>query len=148
MKITCREISIHDNAHFHWWVTPMHLPTRTPPPPKKKICKSRDYLLFSESGRGSALPGTEEGWQGHAHTFITSSAHHLHCLEQPEVPWHSPWLCWQVSTLQYTRLLCRNFLAVFRIRIHRNHMFLGLPDPNPDPLVRGMDPDPYIIMQK
>jgi hypothetical protein len=37
--------------------------------------------------------------------------------------------------------------AVFRIRIH---MFLGLPDPNPDPLVRGMDPDPdpSIIMQK
>jgi hypothetical protein len=25
-------------------------------------------------------------------------------------------------------------------------MFLGLPDP--DPLVRGMDPDPYIIKQK
>jgi hypothetical protein len=25
-------------------------------------------------------------------------------------------------------------------------MFLGLPDP--DPLVRGMDPDPSIIMQK
>ncbi len=40
------------------------------------------------------------------------------------------------------------FLAVFRIRIHRIHMFLGLPDP--DPLVRGMDPDPdpSIIMQK
>jgi hypothetical protein len=38
--------------------------------------------------------------------------------------------------------------AVLRIRIHRIHMFLGLPDP--DPLVRGMDPDPdpYIIMQK
>jgi hypothetical protein len=39
--------------------------------------------------------------------------------------------------------------AVLRIRIH---MFLGLPDP--DPLVRGMDPDPAldpdpsIIMQK
>ncbi len=32
---------------------------------------------------------------------------------------------------------------VLRIRIH---MFLGLPDP--DPLVRGMDPDPSIIMQK
>jgi hypothetical protein len=29
---------------------------------------------------------------------------------------------------------------VFRIRIHRIHMFLGLPDP--DPFVRGMDPDP------
>jgi hypothetical protein len=27
-----------------------------------------------------------------------------------------------------------------RIRIHRTHMFLGLLDP--DPLVRGMDPDP------
>jgi hypothetical protein len=38
--------------------------------------------------------------------------------------------------------------AVFRIRIHRINMFLGLPDP--DPLVRGMDPDPdpSIIMQK
>jgi hypothetical protein len=33
-------------------------------------------------------------------------------------------------------------LPVFRIqiRIHRIHMFLGLPDP--DPLDRGMDPDP------
>jgi hypothetical protein len=42
--------------------------------------------------------------------------------------------------------------AVLRIRIHRIHMFLGLPDP--DPLVSGMDldpaldPDPSIIMQK
>ncbi len=46
--------------------------------------------------------------------------------------------------------------AVFRIRIqiHRIHVFLGLPDP--DPLIRGMDPDPdlaldpdpSIIMQK
>jgi hypothetical protein len=39
-----------------------------------------------------------------------------------------------------------------RIRIHRIHMFLGLLDPDPDPLVRGMDPaldpDPSIIMQK
>jgi hypothetical protein len=36
-----------------------------------------------------------------------------------------------------------------RIRIRRIHMFLGLPDP--DPLVRGMDPDPapdLSIMQK
>ncbi len=30
--------------------------------------------------------------------------------------------------------------TVFRIRIHRIHMFLGLLDP--DPSVRGMDPDP------
>jgi hypothetical protein len=30
------------------------------------------------------------------------------------------------------------------------HMFLGLPDPDPDPLFRCMDPDPdpSIIMQK
>ncbi len=40
------------------------------------------------------------------------------------------------------------FFAVFRIRIHRIHMFLGHKDP--DPLVRGMDPDPDppIITQK
>ncbi len=43
-----------------------------------------------------------------------------------------------------------------RIRIHRIHMFLGLLDPDPDPLVRclnqdpdpALDPDPSIIMQK
>jgi hypothetical protein len=46
--------------------------------------------------------------------------------------------------------------AVFRIRIriHRFHVFSGLPDPDPDALIRGMDPDPAlhpdpsIIMQK
>jgi hypothetical protein len=36
--------------------------------------------------------------------------------------------------------------TVFRIRIHRIHMFLGLPDPDQDPLVRGVDPDPSIIL--
>jgi hypothetical protein len=36
--------------------------------------------------------------------------------------------------------------AVFRIRIHRIHVFLGLLDP--DPLVRGTDPDPSNIKQK
>jgi hypothetical protein len=39
---------------------------------------------------------------------------------------------------------------MLRIRIHQIHMFLDLPDP--DPLVRGMDPDldpdPSIIKQK
>jgi hypothetical protein len=35
-----------------------------------------------------------------------------------------------------------------RIRIHRIQMFLGLQDPDPDPLVRGMDPDPSTTMQK
>jgi hypothetical protein len=34
-----------------------------------------------------------------------------------------------------------------QIRIHRIYMFLGLLDPDPDSLVRGMDldPEPFII---
>ncbi len=38
---------------------------------------------------------------------------------------------------------------VLRNRIHRIHMFLGLLDPDADPLVRGLDPapDPSIIKQ-
>jgi hypothetical protein len=35
-----------------------------------------------------------------------------------------------------------------RIRIHRSHMFFGLPDPDTDPLVRGVDPDPSITQAK
>jgi hypothetical protein len=46
------------------------------------------------------------------------------------------------STGSVQMVLC--FVAVLRIR--RIHMFLGLPDP--DPLVRGMDPGPSIIKQK
>jgi hypothetical protein len=43
---------------------------------------------------------------------------------------------------------CQALATVFRIRIHRIHMLLGLPDP--DLLVRCMDPDPdpSIINQK
>jgi hypothetical protein len=43
-----------------------------------------------------------------------------------------------------------NSVLPIRIWIHRIHMFFGLPDPDPDPLVKGMDPDPdpSIIMQK
>jgi hypothetical protein len=64
-----------------------------------------------------------------------------------------------VSERHYRHVLCADLLRVafvavlrIRIRIHRIHMILGLPDP--DPLVRGMDPDPAldpdpsIIMQK
>ncbi len=44
------------------------------------------------------------------------------------------------------------WIAVLRIRIHPIHMFLGLLDPDPEPLVIGMDPnpdrDPSIIKQK
>jgi hypothetical protein len=32
------------------------------------------------------------------------------------------------------------------LRIHM--MFLGLPDPHPDPLVKDIEPDPSIIKQK
>jgi hypothetical protein len=44
----------------------------------------------------------------------------------------------------------QNLEPVLRIRIHRIHVFLGLLDPDPDQLVRGMDPDPgpSIIKQK
>jgi hypothetical protein len=38
--------------------------------------------------------------------------------------------------------ICVNLPAVLRIRIHRIHVFLGLLDPDPDRLVRGMNPDP------
>jgi len=41
-----------------------------------------------------------------------------------------------------------DFVAVLRIRIRRIPMFWGLLDPDPDPLVRGTDPDPFIIKQK
>jgi hypothetical protein len=37
-----------------------------------------------------------------------------------------------------------DFPAVLRIQIHRIHVFLGFLDPDPDPLVRGMEPDPSI----
>jgi hypothetical protein len=40
------------------------------------------------------------------------------------------------------------FFPSLRIRIRRIRMFFDLLDPDPDPLVRGMDPDPSIIKQK
>jgi hypothetical protein len=42
----------------------------------------------------------------------------------------------------------RSCQAVLRIRIRRIRMFMTLLDPDPDPLVRGMDPDPSVIKQK
>jgi hypothetical protein len=41
------------------------------------------------------------------------------------------------------KIIC--FLTVLRIRIRRIRMFLGLLDPESDPLVRGMDPDPSYL---
>jgi hypothetical protein len=48
-------------------------------------------------------------------------------------------------------VLVLDVIAVLWIRIRiliRIHMFLGLLDPDPDPLVRCMDPDPSITKQK
>jgi hypothetical protein len=37
------------------------------------------------------------------------------------------------------------YVAVLGIRIRKIRMFLGLQDPDPDPLVRGTDPDPSLL---
>jgi hypothetical protein len=54
----------------------------------------------------------------------------------------SPYANFEEKKLEQPQILLQ---AVFRIRIH---MFLGLADPDRDPLVRGMDPDPSISKQK
>ncbi len=41
----------------------------------------------------------------------------------------------------YPVLILWQTVLWIRIRNRRIHMFLGLLDPDPDPLVRGMDPD-------
>jgi hypothetical protein len=40
------------------------------------------------------------------------------------------------------RIRIRIRIQIHRIWIHRIHVFLGILYPDPDPLVRGMDPDP------
>jgi hypothetical protein len=62
-----------------------------------------------------------------------------------------PYIVWPPLLVKRCNGSCRlGYLeAVLRIRIRiRIRMFLGLLDPHPDPLVRGMDPDPSIIKQK
>jgi hypothetical protein len=62
--------------------------------------------------------------------------------------------CLTCCNYELTEILQPVLRIWIRVRIHRIHMFLGFPDP--DPLVRGMDldldpaldPDPFIIMQK
>jgi hypothetical protein len=39
-------------------------------------------------------------------------------------------------------------VLLIRIWIHRIHMFLGLLDPDPDQLARGLNPNPSIIKKK
>ncbi len=58
----------------------------------------------------------------------------------------------RIQTENHSGLHHPHFVAVvwIRIRIRRIRMFLGLLDPDPDPLVRGTAPDldPSIIMKK
>ncbi len=66
-----------------------------------------------------------------------------------KIRWSSvEWLC---TVPLKTTFFYAHFLRLFsmfriRIRIHRIHMFLGLPDQGP--ILRGIDPDPSIIKQK
>ncbi len=57
-------------------------------------------------------------------------------------------VCHSTQCLSCTKYASYKIATVLRIRIRRIQMFLGLLDPDPDPLVRGMDPDPSIIKQK
>ncbi len=43
---------------------------------------------------------------------------------------------------QVTKFMSSRYQAVLRIRILRIRMFSGLQDPDPNPLVKGIDPDP------
>jgi hypothetical protein len=43
------------------------------------------------------------------------------------------------ATLKYVQYKKKYYMKLIR----RIHMFLGLLDPDPDPLVRGTDPDSY-----
>jgi hypothetical protein len=56
-------------------------------------------------------------------------------------------LLWNTYRYLVTHTLIK---VVLGIQIRRIHMFLGLPDPHPDPLVTSTDPDtdPSFIKQK
>ncbi len=58
---------------------------------------------------------------------------------------------WQYSSkedVHFYILILAVLRIRIRIRIRRIRMFLGLLDPDPGPLVRGMDPDISITKQK
>jgi hypothetical protein len=71
---------------------------------------------------------------------LVSVLKRMHKIVYEYRPWSPLGYFFSQKAQQFFCLLL--FEAVFRIRIHRIHMFLGLPDP--DPLVRGMDPDPAL----
>jgi hypothetical protein len=49
--------------------------------------------------------------------------------------------------VQASQHLLKVTVQMLRIRFRRIRMFLGLLDPDPDPVVRGTDPNPSIIKQ-
>ncbi len=101
---------------------------------------------------------------GHVACILSSEMIHIACI----YIWVEPCACIYDWVLHAFTSELRHVVRIFynlrwsisyeftseliRIRIHRIHVFFGLPDP--DPLVRGMDtaldpdPDPSIIMQK
>ncbi len=67
----------------------------------------------------------------------TAAGRQVREIQSRRTPWSNQAGCNKFCNNHFK---LRSILPVFPIRIHRIHMFLGLPDP--DPFVRGMDPDP------
>ncbi len=106
-------------------------------------CLPRETRAASRLGPDRILPANS-----HSTTWPDGTVEIRHQINAP-LPYHSPRLSIGVFPIWYLLAVLRTMLWI-RIRIHRIHMFLGLPDP--DLTVRGMDPapdpDPSINMQK
>ncbi len=75
--------------------------------------------------------------------------YHLHSLaETPYAQLPPSPRIWAPDTKAPFDQLIAVLRTRIRIRTRRIHMFLGILDPDPDTLVRGMDPEPSIIKQK
>ena len=83
------------------------------PPPKRRNCPQHRLIVVSDL--------CCDTWRRMSWIEGVPRGQRLKLLRG----WAGPWLIL--------------FKSVLRIRIHRIHMFLGLHDPDPDPLVRGMD---------
>jgi hypothetical protein len=119
---------------------PMFLHKSLWPMPLTLLFKRSDFgfefseiFVFENRLPASVSRGVDKiAWSIHCKTHeepisVKTPRKSLHC--------HVPLRKWKKSVL---------FFSVLQIRIliRRNHMFLGLLDPDPDPLVRGMVPDP------
>ncbi len=118
---------------------------------KQRLCVTIVKIAWQESGK----------WKLHQTRYCILSISPLSSLVFFGGLWPDPvwwirpeWSSLPLPIISPCTVYLVAFLAVFRIRnrirIHRIHMFLGLPDP--DSLVRGMDPgpapDPSVIKQK